>query len=84
MRGGSSRRAFAIRSVSQHAQEQTSCGSVMSAGTTGKKSTSLRTPRVTAVQNFGWPCYEGVNRQAGYDGANLSICENLYAIPREP
>ena len=34
-----------------------------------------------AVQNFGWPCYEGVNRQAGYDGANLSICENLYGSP---
>jgi PKD repeat protein len=33
------------------------------------------------VQNFGWPCYEGVNRQAGYDGANLSICENLYGSP---
>jgi glucose/arabinose dehydrogenase len=31
-----------------------------------------------AVRNFGWPCYEGVGRQAGYDGANLNICENLY------
>ena len=31
------------------------------------------------VQNFGWPCYEGNGRQAGYDGANLSVCENLYA-----
>jgi uncharacterized repeat protein (TIGR01451 family) len=33
--------------------------------------------------NFGWPCYEGGDtgslRQAGYDGANLNICENLYA-----
>jgi glucose/arabinose dehydrogenase len=29
--------------------------------------------------NFGWPCYEGVGRQGGYDGANLNICENLYA-----
>ena len=29
--------------------------------------------------NFGWPCYEGPNRQAGYDSPNLNICENLYA-----
>ena len=32
-----------------------------------------------AVVNFGWPCYEGTDRQGGYDGANLNICENLYA-----
>ena len=32
-----------------------------------------------AVRNFGWPCYEGSGRQSGYDSANLSICENLYA-----
>ena len=31
------------------------------------------------VQNFGWPCYEGNGRQSGYDGANLNVCENLYA-----
>ena len=31
------------------------------------------------VTNFGWPCYEGAGRQGGYDAANLSICENLYA-----
>jgi glucose/arabinose dehydrogenase/PKD repeat protein len=31
------------------------------------------------VENFGWPCYEGQGRQSGYDGANLNICENLYA-----
>jgi glucose/arabinose dehydrogenase len=36
-------------------------------------------PTDATVENFGWPCYEGNNRQAGYDGANLSICENLYA-----
>jgi glucose/arabinose dehydrogenase len=29
--------------------------------------------------NFGWPCYEGAGRQPGYDGANLNLCENLYA-----
>ncbi|WP_229402212.1 PQQ-dependent sugar dehydrogenase [Micromonospora okii] len=33
------------------------------------------------VANFGWPCYEGNGRQSGYDGANLDICENLYAGP---
>jgi uncharacterized repeat protein (TIGR01451 family) len=33
------------------------------------------------VENFGWPCYEGNGRQSGYDSANLSICENLYALP---
>jgi glucose/arabinose dehydrogenase len=32
-----------------------------------------------AVQNFGWPCYEGAGRQGGYDGANLNVCENLYS-----
>jgi glucose/arabinose dehydrogenase len=32
-----------------------------------------------AMQNFGWPCFEGVGRQSGYDGYNLNICENLYA-----
>jgi len=30
------------------------------------------------AENFGWPCYEGVGRQGGYDGANLTLCENLY------
>ena len=37
------------------------------------------TPTDDTVTNFGWPCYEGAGRQSGYDGANLSICENLYA-----
>ncbi|MGH2797258.1 MAG: LamG-like jellyroll fold domain-containing protein, partial [Thermoleophilaceae bacterium] len=31
------------------------------------------------VENFGWPCYEGNLEQDGYDGANVDICENLYA-----
>jgi glucose/arabinose dehydrogenase len=35
-------------------------------------------PSTTDARNFGWPCYEGVGRQAGYDGANLNVCENLY------
>jgi glucose/arabinose dehydrogenase/PKD repeat protein len=39
----------------------------------------LVSPASTPVDNFGWPCYEGDGRQVGYDAANLSICENLYA-----
>jgi glucose/arabinose dehydrogenase len=38
-------------------------------------------PTDSVVENFGWPCYEGAARQPGYDGANLTICENLYAAP---
>ena len=39
-----------------------------------------RAPTPTAgVLNFGWPCYEGAGRHAGYDGTDLNICENLYA-----
>jgi glucose/arabinose dehydrogenase len=38
----------------------------------------VASPTAAAV-NFGWPCYEGDGRQSGYDGANLNICENLYA-----
>ena len=33
----------------------------------------------SVAENFGWPCYEGAGRQGGYDSANLSICEDLYA-----
>jgi PKD repeat protein len=36
------------------------------------------------ARNFGWPCYEGVGTQSGYDGANLNICENLYSQPPVP
>jgi glucose/arabinose dehydrogenase len=32
----------------------------------------------TSTVNFGWPCYEGPDRQSGYDSANLAICETLY------
>jgi glucose/arabinose dehydrogenase len=39
----------------------------------------LIAPSSAPVDNFGWPCYEGDGRQGGYDAANLSICENLYA-----
>src|SRR6266511_1227485 len=33
----------------------------------------------SGVTNFGWPCYEGNPTQAGYDSANLNLCESLYA-----
>jgi glucose/arabinose dehydrogenase/PKD repeat protein len=39
----------------------------------------ITNPTDSSVENFGWPCYEGNGRQAGYDSANLNICENLYA-----
>jgi glucose/arabinose dehydrogenase len=39
----------------------------------------IAAPADSAVENFGWPCYEGKGRQAGYDAANLNVCENLYA-----
>jgi PKD repeat protein len=38
-------------------------------------------PSAGQVTNFGWPCYEGAQPQSGYDGANLNLCENLYATP---
>jgi len=42
-------------------------------------------PNDAVVENFGWPCFEGGNgsslRQGGYDGANLNLCESLYANP---
>jgi glucose/arabinose dehydrogenase len=45
-------------------------------------------PAKRPVDNFGWPCYEGTGKQAGYDGDNLAICEHLYtdqtASAREP
>jgi glucose/arabinose dehydrogenase len=30
------------------------------------------------IRNFGWPCYEGANRNSGWDNLNINICENLY------
>ncbi len=35
-------------------------------------------PTDATVENFGWPCYEGLIRQGGYDAANLQTCETLY------
>jgi glucose/arabinose dehydrogenase len=41
----------------------------------------IPSPTDATVENFGWPCYEGPGRQAGYDGLNLTLCKNLYATP---
>ena len=40
-------------------------------------------PNPTAgLTNFGWPCYEGSGRMAGYDNLNIGgpggLCESLY------
>lgn len=34
----------------------------------------------STVENFGWPCYEGRNRQAGYESAGLNLCSSLYSL----
>jgi glucose/arabinose dehydrogenase len=39
----------------------------------------LTSPVDGTADNFGWPCYEGDGRQSGFDAANLTLCENLYA-----
>lgn len=38
-------------------------------------------PSSGTAYNSGWPCYEGPERQPGYEGAHLSLCEGLYAEP---
>jgi glucose/arabinose dehydrogenase/PKD repeat protein len=35
-------------------------------------------PTGSTVPNYGWPCYEGAPRNAGFDTLNLNICEDLY------
>ena len=56
-------------------------GSVTSGGVVGRRLTGFPIPLRPPLRNFGWPCYEGNARQAGYDALNLSICESLYAQP---
>ena len=38
----------------------------------------LNTLPSTGVPNFGWPCYEGPDRQASFDNLDLTLCETLY------
>ena len=78
---GSSPMACATRSASPLSRERTSSGSATSDGATGRRSTSSGATD-GAVDNYGWPCYEGTGPTAGYDGANLTLCESLYAQPR--
>ena len=34
-----------------------------------------------AVENFGWPCYEGPGVQVSYQAAQLDLCKSLYQQP---
>jgi glucose/arabinose dehydrogenase len=38
-----------------------------------------RVADISTAGNYGWPCYEGDGRQATWDTANVTVCENLYA-----
>jgi PKD repeat protein len=39
-----------------------------------------RQPNPTSgALNFGWPCYEGLNPQSGYQSAGLNLCSSLYS-----
>jgi glucose/arabinose dehydrogenase len=40
-----------------------------------------RLKTISPLSNFGWPCYEGMNKQLSYDNLNLNLCENLYTTP---
>jgi PKD repeat protein len=35
-------------------------------------------PVFSGLPNYGWPCYEGFDRQSGYEAAGLSACTDLY------
>ena len=39
----------------------------------------LGAPADSTADNFGWPAFEGPNRQSGYDAANVPLLESLYA-----
>lgn len=36
-------------------------------------------PLGSVLENFGWPCFEGPDRQPAYAAAGLSACSELYA-----
>jgi glucose/arabinose dehydrogenase len=44
----------------------------------------ITNPTDGTVENFGWPCYEGPNRQPGFDAADLNLCESLYIQGQAP
>ena len=70
--------ASATPSASRSARGRTRSGRATWAGTPPRRSTAWSTRPTASVENFGWPCYEGLIRQGGYDSANLSVCETLY------
>ena len=39
----------------------------------------IRDPTDSLIENFGWPAYEGVGRQQGYDALGIPLLEHLYA-----
>jgi glucose/arabinose dehydrogenase len=36
-------------------------------------------PTDSIVENFGWPCYEGKDKNAEYNSANIPACNTLYS-----
>ncbi len=38
----------------------------------------ITAPTDGTLDNFGWPCYEGVGRHAPFETLGLSVCEDLY------
>ena len=80
-RGASSPTACATRSASPSGQEPTRSGSATSAGTTGRRSTASPTAPARWRTSAG-PATRAAAGKSGYDGANLNICENLYAAAR--
>ncbi len=39
----------------------------------------IANPLGTPTPNFGWPCYEGPARHAGFETAGLNLCTSLYS-----
>jgi len=39
-------------------------------------------PTDSVIENFGWPCYEGVLPTPPYDALNNAMCEGLYGDPQ--
>ena len=80
--GASSPTGCATRSGSRSARARTSSGSATSAGTTWEEIRPHRRPdRRHGRTTSAGPATRGAGSQAGYDAANLNICENLYARP---
>lgn len=55
------------------------------AGTTAREATTGMIPDATTMVeplNFGWPCYEGKDRQVEYKRAGLGVCDDLYGAGR--